>query len=155
MAFARPTQQELRERSEARKQANLRGLVAGAKPIARGTYKAAATAPAAPAREKVPGKTRQAIRDSARGEECQVRLPGVCTHDPEKTIWSHARWLAAGRGKATKSVDLAGAYCCTACDAAFDGQAPLPAGYTREQVDADWCMGHFRSLIRLAQKGLL
>lgn len=93
------------------------------------------------------------ITQSAHGEECQVRIPGVCSHDPEKTIWSHARWGAAGRGKSIKAIDLAGAYCCTACDAAYDGQ--LKTRYTRQEIDFDWCMGHLRSLVILQQKGLV
>ena len=95
-----------------------------------------------------------AITRSARGEDCTVRLVGVCTHNPETVIWSHARWGSAGRGKSIKAHDLAGAYCCTACDAAYDGQTK-PAGMTRDEIDADWCQGHFRSLLRLAEKGLI
>lgn len=95
------------------------------------------------------------IRDSARDEDCLVRIPGVCTFDPAKTIWSHARWLSAGKGRSLKAIDLAGAYCCTACDAAFDGQMRLPEGMTRDQVDMDWMHGHLRSLVRLRDKGLL
>lgn len=94
------------------------------------------------------------IRESARGEQCLVRLPGVCTHDPATVIWSHARWGAAGRGKGIKALDLAGAYCCTACDAAYDGQRPAP-GMSRDEIDTAWCHGHFRSLVRLHEKGLL
>lgn len=94
-----------------------------------------------------------AITKSANGEDCQVRIPGVCTHDPATTIWSHARWGAAGRGKAIKAIDLAGAYCCVNCDAAYDGQ--MKTMYTRDQIDADWCQGHFRSLVILKQKGLI
>lgn len=125
------------------------------KPLARGTYAGGAVLPAKPQAGKIEHKVRQAIRDSARGEECTVRLTGVCTRDPEATIWSHARWNDAGRGKRTKALDLAGAYACTACDAVYDGQAPRPSGMTQAQVDADWCMGHFRSLVRLAEKGLI
>lgn len=106
-------------------------------------------------RQKIPAKKRQAIRDSAKGEACTVRLPGVCMGDPAATIWSHARWPAAGKGAATKALDLAGAFACTACDAAYDGNRKPPAGMTRDDVDLAWCMGHFRSLVRLAQKGLL
>jgi hypothetical protein len=95
------------------------------------------------------------ITKSANGEECLVRIPGICTGDPATTIWSHARWGAAGRGRGIKAVDLAGTYCCTACDAVFDGQRNPPDGYTRDMVDADWCMGHFRSLVRLGEKGLI
>jgi hypothetical protein len=98
------------------------------------------------------------IRDSARGEACTVRLIGVCSFDPERTIWSHARWGAqlcdAGRGMATKALDLCGAYACTDCDAVYDGQRAAPH-LTREQIDLDWCLGHFRSIGRLSLKGLL
>jgi len=96
-----------------------------------------------------------AITESARGEECLVRIPGVCKYAPEYTIWSHCRHIAAGRGKGIKSVDLAGAYCCTACDAVYDGQARRPKGMSKEQVDADWAMGHFRTLVRMSEKGML
>jgi hypothetical protein len=103
---------------------------------------------------KTPGRKRQDIRDSARGEECLVRIPGVCRGGTEHTIWSHAPLGAAGKGRGIKSIDVAGAYCCTACDAALD-QAQRPAGMTRDQVLLDWFKGHMRSLVRLAQKGLL
>jgi len=95
------------------------------------------------------------ITESARGEECLVRIPGVCSFDPTKTIWSHARHGAAGRGKGIKALDLLGAYCCTSCDAVYDGQAPRPAGMTREQVDLDWFMGHCRSIVRAVEKGVI
>lgn len=96
-----------------------------------------------------------AIRQSARGEDCTVRIPGVCSFDPAKTIWSHAPFGAAGKGRSIKSLDLCGAYCCTACDAAIDGQRKPPPGYTREQMLLDWHSGHMRSLVRLRQKGLV
>ncbi len=94
------------------------------------------------------------ITQSARGEECQVRLVGVCTHDPATTIWSHARFGAAGRGKSIKAIDECGAYCCTACDAAYDGQRQV-VGMTRAEIDNDWFMGHLRSLVLLKHKGLI
>ncbi|MBK8799437.1 MAG: DUF1364 family protein [Anaerolineales bacterium] len=95
------------------------------------------------------------ITESARGEDCQIRYTGVCSHDPAKTIWSHCRHGAAGRGKGFKAVDVAGAYGCTDCDAVYDGQRKPPSGVTREQLDADWAMGHFRSLVILKDKGLV
>jgi hypothetical protein len=93
------------------------------------------------------------IRESARGEECQVRLVGVCTGDPATVIWSHARWETAGRGKGLKAPDIAGAYACTACDAAYDGQRRV-IGMNRDDIDLAWCLGHFRSLLILCKKGL-
>lgn len=94
------------------------------------------------------------IRQSARDEECQVRIPGVCTGDPATTIWSHARHYAAGKGKGIKALDIAGAYACTACDAAYDQLIGVPH-MTRSEVDLDWFMGHMRSLVILKDKGLI
>ena len=83
-----------------------------------------------------------------------MRLPNICTHDPATVIWSHARWGSAGRGKSIKALDLAGAYACTRCDACYDGQISVKH-LTREQIDADWVQGHFRSLVILKDKGLI
>lgn len=94
------------------------------------------------------------ITASANGEDCQVRYVGICTHDPAKTIWSHSRHGAAGKGKGIKALDLAGAYACTACDAAYD-QMQGAKHMTRQELDLDWFMGHMRSLVRLHEKGLI
>lgn len=95
------------------------------------------------------------ITESARGEECTVRIIGVCTGDSAKTIWSHARWGAAGRGRSIKAPDICGAYCCTDCDAVYDGQKRAPEPINRVDIDRDWCLGHFRSLVILEEKGLV
>ena len=95
-----------------------------------------------------------AITKSANGEVCQVRYTGICTHDAATTIWSHCRHGAAGRGKGIKALDLAGAYACTACDAAYD-QMQGARHMTRQELDLDWFMGHVRSLVLLQQKGLI
>lgn len=94
------------------------------------------------------------ITASANGEDCQVRYPGICSFDPAKTIWSHCRHGSAGKGKSIKALDLAGAYACTACDAAYD-QMQGARGMTRAELDLDWFHGHMRSLVRLAEKGLI
>jgi hypothetical protein len=94
------------------------------------------------------------LRQSAKGEDCTVRIPG-CPSDPAMTIWSHYRGSAGGKGGAIKSTDIAGAYACTYCDAVYDGQRPRPDGMTKEAVDLAWHDGHIRSLVRLGQKGLL
>jgi len=98
------------------------------------------------------------IRESARGERCQVRYVGICSHDPTKTIWSHARWGAqlgdGGRGMSTKASDILGAYACTACDAAYD-QMTGAGDMTRAELDLDWMMGHCRSLVILERKGIV
>jgi hypothetical protein len=95
-----------------------------------------------------------AIRKSAEGAECTVRLPG-CPSDPTMTIWSHYRGGAGGKGGAIKATDIAGAFACTYCDAVYDGQRPRPDGMTKDAVDLAWLEGHIRSLVILRQKNLL
>ena len=120
----------------------------------RAVARAAVELPMAKPVLKTPEPHDQRIRDSAKGEECTVRIVGACTHDPAHTIWSHAPLQAAGKGRGWKSVDVAGAYCCTSCDAVVDGQRHLPPGTSRDSVLLDWFHGHMRSLVILKQKGL-
>lgn len=105
--------------------------------------------------QKTPDRKQQSIRDSARGEECTVRLDGVCNFNPETTVWSHAPFEAAGKGGALKGLDLLGCYACSCCHDVVDGRAPRPAGMTRERVLLDWFFGMARSIVRLRQKGLV
>ena len=119
------------------------------------SFNVAAAVP--PPRAKLPRKARtdQAIRDSANGEECHVRLAGICNGRTDTTVWSHWPGLDGDRGMQLKALDLCGAYTCSACHDAIDGRTPLPEGTTRAQVVTDWLIGHMRSLVSLKQKGLV
>ena len=57
------------------------------------------------------------IRESARGQQCQVRLP-CCNHNPETVILAHI----GGGGMAAKQPDSEGAYCCSSCHDVLDGR---------------------------------
>lgn len=59
------------------------------------------------------------IRKSAQGQACMVRIPGVCSFDPETTVLAHLN----GYGVAGKHHDFQGAYCCDKCHAVIDGHA--------------------------------
>lgn len=59
------------------------------------------------------------ITKSAKGEKCQVRIPGVCNYDPSTTVFAHLN----GGGMGIKKSDLHGAYCCSACHDAIDGRS--------------------------------
>lgn len=93
------------------------------------------------------------IRESAEGQDCQIRYVGVCSYDPSKTIWSHCRHGAAGKGKGIKALDIAGAYACTSCDAAYDQMTGTKL--SRKELDLDWFMGHMRSLVILSDLDLI
>lgn len=58
------------------------------------------------------------LRKSARGRECQVRLPGVCNFNPETVVLAHL----AGGGMGMKKPDLQGAFCCSSCHDVLDGR---------------------------------
>jgi hypothetical protein len=120
-------------------------------PVARGTYAGGVSGAAI---EKENPVRSEKLRQSAKGEDCLVRIPG-CPFDPAQTIWSHYRGSAGGKGGSIKATDIAGAYACTYCDAVYDGQTPRPEGMTKADVDLAWLEGHVRSLVRLQQKGLL
>ena len=89
------------------------------------------------------------IRKSARGEECQVRLVGICNRNSETTIFAHK----GGGGMGMKSSDIHGAYCCSSCHDAIDGRIKADAlGF---QVQIDFYEGIFRTQLILIDKGLL
>lgn len=98
--------------------------------------------------------SQNAITRSARGEQCQVRIPG-CTHDPEQTVFAHANGSAAGKGIGMKAPPYLGAYACWNCHRIYDRQASAPEGWTRVDVELAFCEGVFRTQQLLERKGLL
>lgn len=62
------------------------------------------------------------ILKSARGKPCTMRLPGVCNHNPETTVWAHSNEGEDGKGMGIKAHDIFGAYMCSACHDEYDGR---------------------------------
>ena len=108
MPFTRSslTPEQRREETLARRQAPAESVTV--KPLHRAVMGGSVHPVKQPERVKIERKKRQAIRDSARGESCTVRLIGVCNHDPETTVWSHYPLNDGGKGAGTKSFDLIG-----------------------------------------------
>lgn len=61
---------------------------------------------------------------SARGQECQVRIPGVCNGNPETTVLAHLN----GAGMGMKHADIHGAYACSSCHDVIDGRRIINTG---------------------------
>lgn len=59
------------------------------------------------------------LRQLARGRECEVRLPGICNHDPATTVLAHYR-LSGLSGMGIKPLDILAAYSCSSCHDACD-----------------------------------
>ena len=64
---------------------------------------------------------------SARGQECQVRLEGICNFNPETTVLAHLN----GGGAGMKHLDIHGAFCCSDCHDAVDRR-------THKDIDSDF-----------------
>jgi hypothetical protein len=90
------------------------------------------------------------IRKSARGEQCQVRIYGVCNHNPDTTVLAHLN----GGGMGMKQPDYLGAYACSSCHAWLDG-GYAQKGYSRAQRDLAHMEAILRTLQRLFEKNLL
>ncbi len=89
------------------------------------------------------------ITQSANGQECQVRYPGVCNFNDETTIYAHLN----GAGMGTKHADIFGAYCCSNCHDLIDGKrvSPFPPIETHYYFHE----GIFRTQQILLNKGLI
>ncbi len=70
------------------------------------------------------------LRDSAKGQPCCVRIPGVCNYDNATTVLAHLN----GGGVGTKVSDLFGSFCCSSCHDLIDGRTHHST-FTREEVD--------------------
>lgn len=89
------------------------------------------------------------IRKSAQGEDCQVRLFGICNGNPETVIFAHK----GGGGMAMKSPDILGAYCCSSCHDVIDGR--VKTEISRKAIKIDFYDGIFRTQLILIEKGLI
>ena len=64
------------------------------------------------------------LRKSARGRECQIRIPGVCNGNPETVVLCHL----PGGGMGRKHADFLAAFGCSACHDAVDGRRKVVLG---------------------------
>jgi len=62
-------------------------------------------------------KKSKKITSSARGEDCQIRIPGVCNFNNETTVPAHLN----GGGMGLKHNDIFIAYACSSCHSCVDG----------------------------------
>ena len=76
---------------------------------------------------------------SAKGQECQIRIPSVCNFNPETTVLAHLN----GGGMGMKSLDIHGAYACSDCHDYVDHR-------NRARVFPDWDLKiwHMEGVIR-------
>lgn len=89
------------------------------------------------------------ITQSAKGEDCQVRLEGVCNFDSATTIPAHL----GGGGMGTKHNDMFIAYCCSDCHSVLDGHAK--SDFSADERKLRHLEGIIRTQYILLEKGLI
>ena len=92
------------------------------------------------------------IRKSARGQQCQIRLPGLCSHNPETVVLAHYR-LAGTCGMGIKPNDIQAAYACSRCHDASDGR--LKTDLSPDEIQTAFAEGVMRTQQILIKQGLL
>jgi len=78
------------------------------------------------------------LRQSARMQDCQVRIPGICNFNPETTVLAHLN----GAGWALKNEDIHGAFCCSACHDEYDRRTMI---HPKDLVDLAFLQGMVRT----------
>lgn len=94
------------------------------------------------------------LRESARGEDCQLQIHPYCNGNPETVVLCHLP--SDGHGIAMKSPDHWAVYGCSACHAVIDSQNPQAVrelGW--EEISRCMMRGLYRTQERLIEKGLL
>ena len=93
------------------------------------------------------------ITKSARGQNCTIRIPNVCNHNPETTVFCHVSGVRFGHGMAQKVNDIFGAYCCSSCHDAIDGRTPTQ--YKRTELKLMHLEGVIETQSILIKEGLI
>lgn len=83
----------------------------------------------------------------AKGQQCQIRIPGVCCFDSTTTVHAHIRRGGVG-GMGKKPPDICGVWTCYKCHDAIDGR--IKTEYTKEQLDSMILDGLCRTLAKTA-----
>lgn len=95
------------------------------------------------------------IRKAARGQDCTLRIPGVCNGDPETVVLCHSNRLEDGKGMGIKAPDLSGCFGCYACHRVLDGAAPRPDWLSYEFLQLAFDAAVVRTHEILKKKGLI
>jgi hypothetical protein len=90
------------------------------------------------------------LRNSARGQSCLIRLPGVCNFDPATTVLAHLN----GGGMALKKPDLQGAFGCSCCHDVVDGRARVKH-MDRQEIELAHRQGVERTQNHWLENGLI
>jgi len=96
---------------------------------------------------------KDALRKSARGQPCLVRIPDVCNGNPETTVLAHIR-RGGVAGTGIKPPDVCGVFACHACHDAIDRRSNI-SSITPLEIDGYILDAQQRTLAHWYREGLL
>jgi hypothetical protein len=83
-------------------------------------------------RMKASSPTMTPARKAARGQDCTLRIPGVCNQNPETVVLCHSNRLEHGKGMGIKADDKYACFGCSSCHDVLDGRANRPDGLSHD-----------------------
>lgn len=92
-----------------------------------------------------------AIRQSAKGEQCTLNIAGVCNYNPETVVLCHFPFET--HGIARKSPDISAGYGCSDCHNAIDNRTN--GGLTDSEREFYMRRSMVRTWLRLIEKGVV
>lgn len=90
------------------------------------------------------------LRDLARDQPCQIRVPGFCTHRSDQVVLCHVRSAELPFFDGAKVHDFLGAHGCMACHMVIDGQ--LRTQFTKDERDLMLLQGVMRTQAALLKR---
>ncbi len=91
------------------------------------------------------------LRKAAQGQQCQIRLYGICNFDPATTVLAHFRMIGIS-GAGLKPPDCIAAWACSACHDVVDGRRR--SDLSECDVERDFARGVFRTQYLLIKSGI-
>lgn len=91
------------------------------------------------------------LTKSARGQDCQVRIPGSCNFNSETTVLAH---LGGQFKVGYKAMDIHGAYCCSDCHDVIDGRKTTGL-YSFNEIKTMHLEGVIRTQMLMVEAGLI
>jgi hypothetical protein len=133
------------------------GFAPRTKPMPRAGLKPAATAKAPATRPKMKsrGPKMTPIRKAAQGQDCTLRIPGVCNYNPETTVLCHSPYLSSGRGMGLKAPDTEACFGCSSCHDHLDKRVPWRSWMTDFLMEGAFIRARNATHEILKKKGLL
>ncbi len=92
-------------------------------------------------------KRGQELMREAKGRDCTIRIPGVCSHDPATVVMCHL----GGGGMGYKRHSILAAFGCHRCHDVVDGR--VPCDYPAETIQRWFHEAIFRTQEILIDEG--